>query len=507
MKKILDKMFNRVLITAVLVILQVLWLFGTFWKLSQYAVWINAALTVLSVLMVLYLIRKDVNPAYKIAWILLCCLVPLLGGAMYLVFGDKRPGKRMRQRMEAVQQKHIAALGQPDGVQTQLDGRCETLSRYLSHYGPAPAWDHTRSDYFALGDDAYARMLEDLEQARRFIFLEYFIISEGEMWRSIFDVLQRKARAGVDVRLIYDDVGSANTLPKWFIAKLEKSGIHCIPFNPMVPLLAIVMNHRDHRKILVIDGCVGYTGGINLADEYINRLDRFGHWKDTAVRLEGAAVWNLTVTFLNMWNVFRPTDESYDAFRPQANCLRLPETDGIVQPYADSPLDEERLAENVYLDILAQAQRYVYIFTPYLIIDNELMTALELVAKRGVDVRIAVPGVPDKPVVYRLTRSYFAPLLRAGVKIYTYTPGFLHAKSFVCDDRLATVGTVNLDYRSLYLHFENGVLFSGCSMIRELKQDCLDTFRISHLVTLQECRTGFFGTLLDDLLRLFSPLL
>ena len=178
-----------------------------------------------------------------------------------------------------------------------------------------------------------------------------------------------------------------------------------------------------------------------------------------------------------------------------------------MQPYADSPLDEERLAENVYLDILAQAQRYVYIFTPYLIIDNELMTALELVAKRGVDVRIAVPGVPDKPVVYRLTRSYFAPLLRAGVKIYTYTPGFLHAKSFVCDDRLATVGTVNLDYRSLYLHFENGVLFSGCSMIRDLKQDCLDTFRISHLVTLQECRTGFFGTLLDDLLRLFSPLL
>ena len=311
----------------------------------------------------------------------------------------------------------------------------------------------------------------------------------------------------MDVRVIYDDVGSAPALPKHLIQDLEHHGIRCIPFNPMIPLLAIVMNHRDHRKILVVDGYVGYTGGINLADEYINEKSRFGYWKDVAVRLEGAAVWNLTVMFLNMWNAFRPTDERYDAFRPAQNSHTMPPTDGIVQPYTDSPLDEERLAENVYLDMISQSVDYLYIFTPYLIIDNEMLNLLRLAAKRGVDVRIGVPAIPDKKIVYRLTRSYFPPLLKAGVKIYTFTPGFLHAKCFVSDDRQAVVGTVNLDYRSLYLHFEDGVLFSGCRMVADVKKDCLDTFAQSHLVELKECRDSFLGSLLDDLLRLFSPLL
>ncbi len=507
MKKIWGKIFNRVTIVAVLVVLQLLWLFDAFWLLSRYAVWLNAAFTALSIFMVLYLVRKDVNPAYKIAWLLPCCLAPLFGGMMYLLFGDKRPGKDMRRRMEQVSEKHTGALQQTENIHEKMDGRNVSISRYLAQYGPYPAWEHTSTTYFPQGEPAYARILEDLEAAQHFIFVEFFIISEGEMWESVYAILKRKAAAGVDVRVLYDDVGSAVALPKHFIRELESQGIPCMAFNPMMPMLAVVMNHRDHRKILVVDGYIAYTGGINLADEYINRIRRFGHWKDSAVRLEGSAVWNFTVMFLNMWNAFRPTEESYARFRPEHYAPALPESDGIVQPYTDSPLDEETLGENVYLDILGQAQEYVYIFTPYLVIDNEMLTALRLAAKRGVDVRLVVPAIPDKKIVYRLTRSYFPPLLKSGVKIYTYTPGFIHAKSFVCDDRIATVGTINLDYRSLYLHFECGVLFSQCSMIADLKQDCLETFEKSRPVRLTDCRDSFFGSLFDDVLRLFSPML
>ncbi len=507
MKKFFNKVFNRLTVIAVLVTIQILWLLHAFFGLAQYTFWINAALTVVSLLMVLYLIRKDLNPAYKIAWMLVCCLTPVLGGILYLLFGDKRPSRGLRYCMEKVQKAHIAALAQPDGIQQQLAPRAAGISYYLSHYGPCPAWDHTASTYYPLGDDAYARILQDLEHAQHFIFMEYFIISEGEMWRSISAILKRKAREGVDVRVVYDDVGSAPSLPAHLRRDLTSAGVRCMAFNPMVPLVAIVMNHRDHRKILVVDGCIGYTGGINIADEYINRISRFGHWKDSAVRLEGAAVWNLTVTFLNLWNAFAPTDKEYDAFRPEQYCSRLPDTDGIVQPYADSPLDEESLGENVYLDILSQAEDYVYICTPYLVIDNEMLTALRLAAKRGVDVRILVPGVPDKKLVYRLTRSYFPPLLHSGVKIYAYTPGFLHAKSFVSDDRTAVVGSINLDYRSLYLHFEDAVLFCGCESVRDIRQDFLQTAEKSRPVKLSDCRDSFLGSLFDDLLRLLSPLL
>ncbi len=506
MKKLFGKLLNRLTVIAVLVIVQIVWLLHAFFGLAQYTFWINAALTIVSLFMVLYLIRKDLNPAYKIAWMLICCLTPVLGGILYVLFGDKRPSRGMRMRMERVQREHISALAQPAEVQEQMEPRAASISRYLSHYGPCPAWDHTASAYFPLGDDAYVRMLQDLEGARHFIFLEYFIISEGEMWRTVSAILKRKAQEGVDVRLIYDDVGSAPALPAHLHRELAAAGVRCMAFNPMVPLVAIVMNHRDHRKILVVDGHIGYTGGINIADEYINRIVRFGHWKDTAVRLEGAAVWNFTVMFLNVWNAFSPTDPDYDRFRPERQGP-LPESDGILQPYMDSPLDEEALGENVYLDILSQAQDYVYICTPYLIIDNEMLTALRLAAKRGVDVRILVPGVPDKRLVYRLTRSYFPPLLRAGVQIYTYTPGFLHAKSFVSDGRTAVVGSINLDYRSLYLHFEDAVLLSGCRCIAEIRRDFLQTAEKSRPVRISDCRDSFLGSLFDDLLRLLSPLL
>lgn len=505
--KHLNKLINRITITVLLLLIEIVWLVGMIFRLANYAVWINLALTVLSMVMALRLVRKDENPAYKVAWIALIGLVPLFGGLMYLFLGNKRPSKKLRTRIEQTERRHAQDMAQADGPIGKLDARSAGLSRYLARYGPYPAWENTAAEYFPSGEAMFARMLEDLERAERFIFLEYFIISTGEMWDSIVAVLKRKAAQGVDVRLIYDDFGCITGLPSNFVVQMERCRIHCIPFNPVVPLLSMVMNHRDHRKILVIDGNVAYNGGVNLADEYINRKERFGYWKDTGLRLQGDAVWNCTVMFLNFWNAFRASEASYDAFRPGLYGAKPAETDGVVQPYADTPLDDECLAENVYRDIIEQAKDYVYIFTPYLAVGHEMLTALQLAAKRGVDVRIVTPGIPDKKAVYRLTRSYYAPLLQAGVRIYEYTPGFLHAKCYVSDDKVATVGSINMDYRSLYLHFECGTLLLYNSQVHAVKQDVLDTIAQSREVQLADCRRSLLGGFLDDLLRLLSPMM
>ena len=351
----------------------------------------------------------------------------------------------------------------------------------------------------------YPQLLADLEKAEKSIFLEFFIVSHGCMWNGIEKILRRKAAQGVDVRLIYDDFGSLLGLPADFIVRMERAHIRCIPFNPVVPLLSLVMNHRDHRKIVVIDGTVAYTGGVNLADEYINAEQRFGYWKDAALRVEGDAAWNFTAMFLNFWNAFRPSETDYDAFRPMP--LVTPVSDGIVQPYADSPLDEEPMAETVYLNILAQAQRYVYIYTPYLAVGEEMLDALKNAAKRGVDIRLVLPGIPDKKLVFRLSRSYYLPLVRAGVRIYEYTPGFLHAKCWVSDDVTAVVGSINMDYRSLFLHFECGVLLQKNSQVAVLRDDVRATLPQCREIQVTECRTSLPGTVLDSVLRLLSPLM
>ena len=330
------------------------------------------------------------------------------------------------------------------------------------------------------------------------------------MWRTILDILERKATEGVDVRLIYDGFGCLTTLPYHYERFLREKGIQCQVFNPFRPLQNIVQNNRDHRKICVIDGKTGFTGGINLADEYINQKRRFGHWKDTAVILKGEAVWNMTVMFLHMWNVIANSSEPID------HELHLPhhfhpdsfESDGYVQPYSDTPLDGEIVGENVYLNIINRARKYVYICTPYLIIDNEMMTALCLAAKSGVDVRIMTPGIPDKKMVFLLTQSYYEQLLEAGVHIYEYQPGFLHAKSFVCDDEIAVVGTINLDYRSLYLHFECAACLYQVEEIAEIEKDFQRTLEKCQEVTLENRKKGTFFLRLEGwLLKWLAPLM
>ena len=500
-----NRVINRATVTVALVLLQIGWLLWAFFFLTAGKVWVNAGLNVLSLFITLYLVRKDENSDYKIIWLVLIGMMPLLGGALYLAFGNKAPAKRMRQRMQAVERQHTADLAQQPGQTDALDPASRGLSRYISEYGPYPAWKNSTAKYYPCGEAMYPDLLADLEKAERFIFLEFFIVRTGKMWKGVEDILVRKAAQGVDVRLIYDDFGSLLGLPSDFVVQMERAHIRCIPFNPVVPLLSLVMNHRDHRKIVVIDGKVAYTGGINLADEYINAITRFGYWKDAGLRIEGAAVWNFTVMFLDFWNAFRPFEQDYSAFRPQFAVL--PASDGVVQPYADSPLDEEPVAETVYLDVLAQSQQYVYFYTPYLAIGEEMLDALRNAAKRGVDVRLVLPGIPDKKLVFRLSRSYYLPLLRAGVRIYEYTPGFLHAKCCVSDDRAAVVGSINMDYRSMFLHFECGVLLLQNSQVLALRDDVRRTLPQCREVQCADCRTGLAGTVLDSVLRLLSPLM
>lgn len=508
--KLLKFLCGRVVITAVLLLVQVIWWITLFMRLAKYSAMISIIFTILSVLITLFIISKDDNPAYKIAWIVLISLSPLLGGLFYLAFGNKRPSKNMRHTLEAERKKSKQVLKQKEQILEevkQLDERLAGQVNYIAKSGGYPMQSNTTVTYFSIGEDMFASMIEELEKAEHFIFMEYFIIKEGYMWNRILEILKRKVKQGVDVRLIYDDMGSLFLLPNGYDKKMEQFGIHCFAFNPFVPVLSLAMNNRDHRKILVIDGHTGFNGGINLSDEYINRESRFGHWKDTGVMLKGDGVWNFTVMFLEMWNAFRKNNDSYEMFRPHKYHVQAFEKDGYVQAFSDSPLDNETVSENVYIEILSQAKQYVYIFTPYLVITNEMQAALCMAAKRGVDVRLITPGIPDKKLVFQLTRSYYPSLIRAGVKIYEYTPGFVHAKCFVSDDEKAIVGTINMDYRSLYLHFECGTFLYRSKAILNVKKDILDSIQKSREVQLEDCRLGFFGSLMTAILRVVSPLL
>ena len=360
--------------------------------------------------------------------------------------------------------------------------------------------------YYSLGELAFKDMLKDLKKAKKFIFFEYFIVSHGVMWQSILDILVSKVKEGVDVRVMYDDAGCIGTLKNHYDKELESMGIKCIPFNKLNPISGVIMNNRDHRKILVIDGKVAYSGGINISDEYININSPHGHWKDNGIRVVGDAVWNYTVMFLTMWNAFRNEDKDYKKYKYDFKIEKI-KANGYAVPYGETPLDEEVTGEDIYLNIINQSNKYVYIFTPYLIIDTDMINALILAAKRGVDVRIVIPGIPDKKIVYTLSESYLDMLVNNGVKVYKYTPGFVHAKIFVSDDYIATVGTINLDYRSLYLHFECGLYLEKVKCIKDIKKDLEETIKISHKVSKKEATPNLIKAMWQALLRLFAPLM
>jgi len=465
---------------------------------------------IVSILMVLALVKRDKAAAYKVAWIIIIMALPIVGGVIYLLFGNNRPTRRVAAHVrehaliaKALDNDNIPPYEQEIGCE-----RMAGMMQYVQQASSYHPYENTETTYYPMGEAMFEDMLIELAKAKRFIFMEYFIISKSQMWDRILEILLAKATEGVDVRLIFDDIGSIGMFPAAYVAELRAKGIEIIRFNPIVPLLSPFMNNRNHRKITIIDGEVGFNGGMNIADEYINLVERFGLWKDTGVKLRGDAVWSFTLMFIETWDAFCKTGariDDYEAYRGTAKAKTEFPKDGLIVPYGDSPLESERLGENVYIGILEQAQQYVYIFTPYLIISEKMIYALQMAAKRGVDVRIVTPGIPDKKIVYRLTRSYYKYLLDVGVKIYEYTPGFLHAKSFVSDDEVAVVGTINLDYRSLYLHFECATLLYKARVIEEIREDAAKTIAESREV--QPEKKLLHHQFIDAVLHLFAPLM
>ena len=509
MKKILRFITQRVVITALLIVLQALLLFGFIWKLDNYFVYFYAGSVLLSLLITLGIINSKSNPAYKIAWLIPILLFPVFGGLIYLLFGSDRTGRYLRKKLQGIGTEMDNVIGEAhrrSGAE-QLPPDAANQSRYISHCAYCPPYQNTTTEYLPLGEVKFERMVEELKKAKHYIFLEYFIIQEGKMWNTILDILRQKAAEGVDVRVIYDDMGCIMILPTGYDRTLEQMGIKCRIFNPFVPILSSRFNTRDHRKICVIDGNVGFTGGINLADEYINAYEKHGHWKDTSILLKGEAVFSLTVMFLSMWDYLDGTTGKTDYSRYYPTVWDE-NAKGYVQPFADNPLDDEAVGETVYLNLINKAKRYVYITTPYLILSSEMLTALTSAAKCGVDVRIITPHIPDKWYVHAVSRSHYQTLIEAGVKIYEYTPGFIHAKTFVVDDDYAVVGTINLDYRSLYLHFECAVWMYQTPSVAQVRDDFFKTQRISQEITLEECRSLSFPRRLGrSVLRVFAPLM
>ena len=504
------KLFRRRLIVSVLIVLQaafLIWLVASGSALSQ---GLNSALRIMSLLAVLYIVSKDGTGSFKTLWVFLILSFPIFGGLMYVFIKAQGPTRRLQGTIRAAKEStaaHYALPGTEDTAAREATGSYYPQVRYLRDTAGFPVYGGTQTRYFCPGEDFLAALLQDLEQAEHYIFLEYFLIQYGVMWDSILEVLRRKAAAGVQVRILYDDLGCFFLLPADFPKQMEKLGIECAVFNPFRPMLTTKQNNRNHRKIAVIDGKVAYTGGINLADEYVNAYPKFGHWKDSAVRLEGKAAWSFTLMYLEMWQTCGKPREDVASIYPWQDGPCPIADDGLVLPYCDSPVDGEKVSEQVYMQILNQAQDYVYINTPYLIIDDSMASALCLAAKRGVDVRIVTPHRWDKWAIHMTTRSYYRELIQAGVKVYEYSDGFIHAKSFVSDDRIATVGTANLDYRSLYHHFECGVWMYGSRAVAELKADFDRTLTHCQQVTLDTCSKNPMMILFQEVLRLFAPLL
>lgn len=492
---------TRVLVTVPAAAIQLAWLLLLANWLAPWAAVINFALSVLALLFVLYLINKQGEPAYKILWLLVILAFPLPGAFLYLLFGDKRTTGALRKKLAKAQTEQTPA---PSAVPPDAPPRVAQTFRYLEDITGAALQPNEWAKFYPLGDEVYPAMLRALEAAERYIFIEYFIIDRGVLWDSFVEILRRKAAAGVDVRVLYDDVGSISTYNGGDTWQLQQAGIRCAAFNPLL-FLKGTLNCRDHRKMMIVDGKVAFTGGINLADEYINRVEKYGHWKDFGLELRGPAVENYTRMFAEFWNAFSGDPLPLPPAASAGGSTAAP--DGYLLSYYDSPLRQQAASNELYIELLSGAERYAWFFTPYLMLGHSLMEAFVRAARRGVDVRILMPGVPDKKLVFRMSRSFYPELLAAGVKIYEYTPGFVHAKGCVVDDVLGTVGTVNLDYRSLFLHFENNALFYHASLLGEVKADFLATQEKCRAMRLGDnVRVSVGSFLTDSVLRVFSPL-
>ncbi len=500
--------FSRLGLIVLLLAAQALFLFSIFQWFEEFLPHIFGSTTVFTVFMVLYLLNcRHLDPTAKNTWLVVIMLLPVFGSLLFWYTRSDLGHLAVKERLSQLAKQTADCIPQPEQAAASLsaeDGGAAALARYIRRSGCYPVFQNTAVTYFPLGEAKWAEMLRQLEGAERFIFLEYFIIDEGLMWGKVLEILAKKAAAGVDVRVMYDGTCEFSTLPHDYPKRLRQLGIRCKMFAPVSPFVSTHYNYRDHRKILVIDGHTAFNGGVNLADEYINHIDKHGHWKDTAVMLKGEAVKSFTLMFLQMWGISE-REQEFDRFLSDTASVQA---EGYVLPYGDCPLDSDRVGERVYMDILNRARRYVHIMSPYLILDGEMEAALKFAAERGVEVRLILPGVPDKAAPYALAKTHYASLLESGVKIHEYTPGFVHAKVFVSDSREAVVGTINLDYRSLYHHFECATYLYRTPCIAEIEADFQDTLQKCRHVTPETVRQEKLGLkLLGFVLKTIAPLM
>ncbi len=503
LKKFLNFVTHRIFIVGVLLIFQLAILVIAINKFEEYDLYCYILFFILGILVLLKIINGNANPNYKIAWIIPVLTIPIFGTLLYILFGNKLNNKKIEKNKENIQN----ILKQDEKVLEKLKKQnidFYNQANYVYRNACYPIYENTYTEYLKIGEVYYQRLIEELKKAEKYIFMQYFIIHEGKFWNEILDILKQKVKEGVDVRVVYDDMGCIVTLSSKYYETLKKEGIKACSFNRFIPILTAKLNNRDHRKITIIDGKVAFTGGINLADEYINEIVRFGHWKDNGILIKGAAVWNFVVIFLSLWDSINNKNENYNDFKPLNFNVK---GQGFVQPYDDTPLDDERVGQTIYLNLINKAKKYIYITTPYLIIDDELENALCVAAKSGIDVRIITPGIPDKKIINEVTKAYYNNLIENNVKIYEYSKGFIHAKTFLVDDEIATIGTVNLDYRSLYLHFECGVLMYGTECIEDIKKDLKEVLSISKQILINDTKVGLFTSLKRAILRLFAPLM
>ena len=496
--------------SIIIMLLELFLVFAAFFYFNQLVPnWLSALVIVsLYIGTILAIVNRNMPPESKVTW-LLFAVVPVFGFLLYLMIGERRLSKKEIQQLEKMDSMKFR---EDNSYDLRVELKQENKSAFgivkslLSMDHNADVYDGTASQYFPLGEEMFEAMLDDLRSAKKFIFLEFYIIDPGVMWNRILEILVDKVQQGVEVKLLYDDIGCMATLPGDYTKRLRKMGIDAHKFNKVIPRMTVAYNNRDHRKILVVDGQVGYTGGINLADEYINHIVRFGHWKDGGVRLEGSAVKALTRLFLMNWYINRGEITDFDRYHFDSQRV---EGKGIYIPYGSGPkpIYKEQVGKAVYQNIINQAIDYVYITTPYLIIDYDLTEDIKNAAMRGVDVRIVTPFIPDKKLIQIVTRGAYPDLLEAGVKIYEYTPGFIHSKNVISDDELAVVGTINFDYRSLVHHYENAVLMYQTESIADIKQDFEDLFDISKEISLETLQNSWYQRLLKEIMQLFAPLL
>ena len=497
----------RYIIAFLITLFEVLAIIGIMIVLCMFVPYFYIAVGITTFAVELKIIASDDNPDHKIPWMLFVLIIPVAGLMLYFIFGSRKLKKKYIKRLNDL--KNLSYKQDDSLLLQQLENEnsiAGNQAKLLMKIADTHLFTNTKQTYYPIGEEYHKALLEDLRKADKFIYLEYFIIEEGKFWNSILDILKEKALQGLDIKVAFDDIGCISTLPGNYAKQLKKFGIKATPFSRMKGQADNEFNNRNHRKITVIDGIIGYTGGINIADEYINEIERHGHWKDVGIRLEGEAVKELTKLFLIDFgiNIKEPLTLPDNLY---------PDTDikenGYIIPFGDGPkpLYERRVGKTIIQNMLATATKYVYITTPYLIVDNELCTSIENASLRGIDVRIIVPHIPDQKIVFNMTKSYYKRLIDCGVKIYEYEPGFIHAKTYLADDKFAIIGTINLDYRSLVHHFENAIWLYNCESIADLKKDINDTLNKCIEISPKMLKTNIFNKMFRALVRIFAPML